>query len=126
MAFFEHIRHAKNVAAAIGVGGVVYSAYTVSGLPLPATVYQVDHKIEAVQSSIQEVTFEVIETQRSVLALRRSALRTERYTLAKSAETEQATRRLGEIDDELVDIGKKEDLLGSKVRGIRSAVRAPT
>src|SRR5512139_3338486 len=127
----ETLRHAKNIAAALGVGGVVYSAYTVSGLPVPATVFQVDQRIENVRSAIHSLNGEMIETQRAVMALRRSALRGEKYTLMRTITTADTvakaalTRRMGEIEDEIADIEKKDDDLLKRSQAIRNGARAP-
>jgi hypothetical protein len=125
LSMWDTLGYAKTAAATLGVTGVLYSAYSVSGLPVPATVYQVDQRIERVRSSIQSVNVEVLETQRSVNSLRRSALRAERYLLSKTDPTVHSIRRLGEIDDELIDITKKDDVLGNKVQSIKNGARAP-
>ena len=125
------MRYAKNAATMTGVIGVTASAYAVSGLPVPATTHQVEQRVESVRNSIQTVNLEVIDTQRSVLALRRNVLRSEKYTLSQSLDKSDAstrlalTRRLGEIDDELSEIDKKDSLLLDRMQSIRSAARAP-
>jgi hypothetical protein len=130
--YIDILRHAKNAAAAIGVTGVVYSAYSSSGLPVPATIYQVETRIDGVRNSIQTVSVEVIDTQRSVIALRKNVLRSEKYTLSRTIESTDVTaklaltRRLGEIEDELSEIEKKDDALQRRMQSITSAARAPT
>jgi hypothetical protein len=129
--YLEILRHAKNAAAALGVTGVVYSAYSSSGLPVPATMYQVETRIDGVRNSIQTVSAEVIDTQRSVLALRKNVLRSEKYTLSRTIEGSDVsaklalTRRLGEIDDEITELEKKDDFLQRRMQSITSAARAP-
>jgi hypothetical protein len=117
MSPLSYLKPAKDVAAALGIGGIMLSAYTVSGLPMPATVYQLDQRVKPIELSVRAITLDSVETQRSLLALRRTFLRNEEYTLQKAIESGDAqtkitlTRRLGEIDDELVDISKRDDAL---------------
>lgn len=120
MSILGYLGRAKDVAAVLGVSGVVLSVYSASGLPVVATAYQVDLRVRPIEASVAAISEEVIETQRSVLAMRRTFLRNEKYTISRSIEAGDAatkatlTRRIGEIDDEIADIEKRDQALADK------------
>jgi hypothetical protein len=120
-----------NVAAVLSIAGLAASAYVMSGLPVPASTVFVEQRVDSVRSSIWAVSVDVIDTQRAVVALRRNVLRSEKYTLSLSLDKSDVgtqlalNRRLGEIDDELSEIDKKDGTLLDRLQSIRSAARAP-
>jgi hypothetical protein len=125
MSIWDYTGRAKDVAAVLGVGGVMFSVYSASGLPIPATAYQVDLRVKPIEQSVVAISADVIDTQRSVLAMRRTFLRNELYTISRSIETGDAstkitlTRRVGEIQDEISEIEKKDDALAVKARELK-------
>lgn len=130
MSLHQFGRISKDVAAALGVTGLIYSAYTASGLPIPATIYQVELRVAPINEQLKVLSAVQIETQRSVLAFRKGFLRDQRYSLdaalatADPANKITLTRRLGEISDEINDIEKQDDALSKSVQQLRTPVKS--
>lgn len=131
-----YVEKVKDVAALAGVGGVLWSVYSVSGLPVPATIKQVEERITAVNDTIKKnqtdtvrqldiVRVEQVEGQRSVIRLTRVSLRNERTALEKlSKEADLSSkvtiqRRIGEVDDQLKELDENDAELRQRVIRLR-------
>jgi hypothetical protein len=108
----------RDVAAALGMGGILWSAYTVSGLPVPATIKQVDERIAGINQTISGLRFDHLESRRETVRLARISLRNEKGAIERTLPdldgTTRATmnRRMGEIEDQL----KEYDALDMELR----------
>jgi hypothetical protein len=117
---------AKNVAAAMGVGGILWSAYSVSGLPVPATIHQVDERLGKLSKRMDGITIDQLEGQRSVIRLTRVSLRNEQtaleHVLTSAVETgtkRTISRRVLEIADELRILETRDDGLRKRIDGLQ-------
>lgn len=137
MAFAVYFEKAKDLAAVAGVGGALWSVYAASGLPVPATIRQVEERITAVQQTIatnQSATnkqfdgmrVEQIEGQRAVIRLTRVSLRNEQTSLERILEGSRDAvasttirRRLGEIGDQLKELDASEGELRDRISKLR-------
>jgi len=106
----------------------LWSAYAVSGLPVPATLKQVEQRIEVVSASLRELKADVLATQRSTIGLSRNLLRTERASAVRSTEVTGIDiparltfhRRVEEIDDLLRDLETSDAELRTAIAKLRS------
>jgi hypothetical protein len=132
-----YLEKAKDLAAVAGIGGVLWSAYSVSGLPVPATIKQVEEKIAAVQTTIgvnqrdtnkqlDSMRIEQIDGQRAVIRLTRVSLRNEQTSLERMVEglrdpvaSTTMRRRLGEIGDQLKELDASEGELRDRISKLR-------
>lgn len=130
------IDRAKDVAAAAGVGGVIWSAYSVSGLPVPATLKQVEQRIAAVNETITKnqtetkraldlLTIDQLDGRRSVIRLSRISLRNELANIQRIMPGVDANakltlgRRLGEIGDTLKELEDADGDLRDRIDKLR-------
>lgn len=115
----------KDVAAALGMGGVLWSAYSVSGLPIPATIAQVDQRIATVTETIKGVRLDGLEGRRAIIALNKTSLRNEKGAIERTisgldvAAKVTMTRRLGEIQDQLSDLDEQDTDLKQRMNALR-------
>jgi hypothetical protein len=135
--FAVYLEKAKDLAALAGIGGVLWSAYSVSGLPVPATLKQVEERITSVNETIKinqrdttrqldSVRVEQIDGQRAVIRLTRVSLRNEQTSLERILETAKdqvamttMRRRLGEIGDQLRELDASEGELRDRISKLR-------
>jgi hypothetical protein len=119
------IEKTKDLAAALGLGGVLWSAYSVSGLPIPATIAQVEQRISAVNETIKGVRVDGLEGRRSIIQLTKVSLRNEKGAIERTLENldtsarVKMTRRLGEIGDQLKDLDDQDGELRHKMNELR-------
>ncbi len=123
---------AKNVAAALGVGGVIFSAYASAGLPIPASQAFVETKVSAVVDRINEsdvatgkkidgLTATTLELQRKSIVQQRARLRYEfgaNTTLTAKADAVRRValeRRAAEISDELAELDRDDVELRARI-----------
>lgn len=114
---------AKNVAASCGVAGVLYGAYTASGLPVPATIAQVEQRVEKVTKRIDGLTVDQLQGQRAIIRLSRISLRNELTALQRILDTATTdtglkttlTRRQGEIGDQLKELDDQDGELRTRI-----------
>ena len=128
---------AKDVLSLLGIGGILMSAYTVSGLPVPATVHQVDIRVAAavtelkapigvMSGEIRNLKVASLEGERANLRPVRAFLRNELNTLRRLVEAApEATklplqRRQSEIEDEIRDLHTRDDELRRRIDALRS------
>ena len=117
------LKLAKDLAAAMGVGGILWSAYSVSGLPVPATIKQVEERITVVTKRIDGLSRDQLEGQRIVLRLTRVSLRNEQTALEQVAQSNTIetgtkrtlSRRLAEISDELKILDDRDETLRKRI-----------
>lgn len=106
----------KDVAAAAGIGGVMWSAYAVSGLPVPATLHQVEQRIEGVSKRIDSLQIDQLDGQRAVVRLSRISLRNEASVLEQSG---MKTTRRSEIDDQLRELDAADADLRDRIHKLK-------
>jgi len=140
MSISQYIEAGKNVAAALGVGGVLWGAYASSGLPVPATIKQVEEKIAAVNDTIKknqsDTTAQIeslrsdnLEGQRAVIRLTRVGLRNEQSALERVIVTADPTakvtmgRRLGEISDQLKELDANDAELRTRIGELKTLAK---
>ena len=122
---FAAIEKIKDVAAALGVGGVLWSAYSVSGLPIPATLAQVEERIESINATIRGMKIDLLTGQRATITLTRVSLRNERTALDSALDKLEPSarstveRRLGEIDDQLRELEQTDAALRTRINGLQ-------
>jgi hypothetical protein len=115
----------KDLAAALGFGGVLFSAYTASGLPVPATIQQVDQRIASVNETIKGVRIDGLEGRRGIISLTKTSLRNEKGAITRTIESLDSSakvtmnRRLGEIDDQLKDLEDQDGEVRAKMNELR-------
>jgi hypothetical protein len=135
--FAVYLEKAKDLAALAGIGGVLWSAYSVSGLPVPATLKQVEERITSVNETIKinqrdttrqldSVRVEQIDGQRAVIRLTRVSLRNEQTSLERILDSTKdqvamttMRRRLGEIGDQLRELDASEGELRDRISKLR-------
>jgi hypothetical protein len=116
---------AEKVAAALGAGGVAFSIYTAAGLPIPATIAQVDKRIEIVNDAISGVRLENLEGRRSIIQLTRVSLRNEKGAIERSMESLDSparvtmNRRVGEIGDQLKELDDQDAEVRAKMNSLK-------
>ena len=121
------LKLAKDLAAAMGVGGILWSAYSVSGLPVPATIKQVEERITVVTKRIDGLSRDQLEGQRIVLRLTRVSLRNEQTALEQVAQSNTIetgtkrtlSRRLAEISDELKILDDRDETLRKRIESLQ-------
>ena len=118
--------HARDIAAALGVGGILWGAYASSGLPVPATIHQVEMRIGEVNKGIQDLRVMVLESRRGQLVSTRNFLRNERGGLTRAlpqipdlVTRTTMERRVAQIDDELLDIAAQDEDLKKSITTLR-------
>ena len=127
MNFAGAIDLAKNAAAIMGVGGVLWSAYSVSGLPVPATLHQVDERLSKITKRMDGLSVDQLEGQRAVIRLTRVSLRNEQTALVQVNESSNLetgakrtlSRRLAEIGDELKILDDRDEGLRKRIDGLQ-------
>jgi hypothetical protein len=123
--FTVALEKGKDLAAALGLGGVMFSAYTASGLPVPATIAQVDQRIAAVTETIKGLRVDGLEGRRAIIALNKTSLRNEKGAIERSVATVDSaakvtmTRRLGEITDQLADLDQQDTEIRTKMNELK-------
>jgi hypothetical protein len=111
----------KDLAAFMGLTGVLWSAYSVSGLPVPATIAQVDQRIATVTETIKGVRVDGLEGRRAIISLTKTSLRNEKGAIARTIEGLDVSakvtmnRRLGEIEDQLKDLEDQDTEVRTKM-----------
>lgn len=127
---------AKNVAAALGVGGVIFSAYASAGLPIPASQAFVETKVSAVVDRINEsdvatgkkidgLAATTLELQRKSIVQQRARLRYEfgaNTALTAKADAVRRValeRRAAEISDELAELDRDDVELRARIDKLR-------
>jgi hypothetical protein len=116
----------KEVAAALGAGGVAFSIYTASGLPVPATIGQVETRIAAVNETIKGVRVDGLEGRRSIIMLTKTSLRNEKGAIERTlgaldmAARVTMNRRIGEIGDQLKDLEEQDAEVRAKMNALKS------
>lgn len=119
------IEKGRDVAAALGMGGVLWSAYSVSGLPVPATIAQVDARIAAVSEQVKGLKIDQLDSQRSMIRLTRITLRNEHSALERSIASVDVptkvtmTRRQGEIDDTMKELDATDQDLRERIAELK-------
>jgi hypothetical protein len=123
--FTSVLEKAKDVGAALGFGGVLWSAYSVSGLPIPATIAQVDQRIAAVTETIKGVRVDGLEGRRAIISLTKTSLRNESGAITRTIEGLDVSarvtmnRRLGEIGDQLKDLEEQDTELRQRMNELK-------
>lgn len=103
----------KNIAATVGVVLPLGGIYTMSGLPVPATISQVETRIQPIKDGMQSLQITVLQGQLESLRTRRNFLRADLYALDSARPPKDAAsslinqRRKGQIGDELADIDRQ-------------------
>ncbi|SFG88248.1 hypothetical protein [Methylobacterium gossipiicola] len=130
------IEYAKTAAAALGVGGVLFSAYATAGLPIPASQEFVEAKVGAVVDRINEsdvvmgkkidvLSATTLELQRKSIVQQRARLRYEfgaNTALATKADAVRRValeRRAAEISDELAELDRDDVDLRARIDKLR-------
>lgn len=130
------IEHAKTAAAALGVGGVLFSAYASSGLPIPASqgfvrteLAQVVAKIDASDLStarkIDGLAATTLELQRKGIIAGKARLRFEAaanaslINKADPARRMTLERRASEIDDEIKELDRDDESLRMRIERLK-------
>jgi len=116
MSFSRALEVGKDVAAAAGIGGVMWSAYAVSGLPVPATLHQVELRIGDVSKRIDSLQIDQLDGQRAVVRLSRNSLRTEATVLEQAG---VRTPRRSEIEDQLRELDAADTELRDRIHKLR-------
>jgi hypothetical protein len=131
------IEHAKNVAAVLGVGGVLFSAYATAGLPVPASqafvkseVGLVVTKIEAsdvaTARKIDGLAATTLELLRKGIVQSKARLRFELAAnaslLPKADPSRRVTleRRASEIEDEIRDLDRDDTNLRDRIERLKA------
>lgn len=116
---------AKNIAAALGVGGVLVSAYATSGLPVPASQSFVEAKIGSVVSRIDGLTASTLELSRRNIIQEKARLRFELQANAglmpKADPVRRVTleRRSAEIGDQIAQLDRDDEGLRTKIEKLK-------
>lgn len=130
------VEHAKNLAAALGVGGVLFSAYASSGMPVPASQAFVETKVSAVVAKIDAsdlitakkidgLAATTLELQRKAIVQQKARLRFElganAATVSKADPARRVTleRRSAEISDELAELDRDDVELRTRIDKLR-------
>lgn len=135
--FAAVLEHAKTVAAALGVGGVLASAYATSGLPVPASqafvksevglvVAKIDASDLATAKKIDGLAATTLELQRKGIVQSKARLRFELAAngslLSKADPARRITmeRRSAEIEDEIRDLDRDDANLRERIERLRA------
>lgn len=105
----------KRTTAILGAAVAVCGAYVAVGLPIPATEASVTARLQpfsVVLTSVQTTQKQIVV---DLSAVQRNQLRNERFTLERSMKTASPADRIafqlriGQIDDEIVRLTKREE-----------------
>jgi|SRR5215203_1075096 len=123
--FTVALEKTKEVAAALGAGGVAFSIYTASGLPVPATITQVESRIAVVTETIKGVRVDGLEGRRSIIMLTKTSLRNEKGAIERTLDALDSSarvtmnRRLGEIGDQIRDLDEQDAAVRAKMNELK-------
>jgi len=116
----------KNIAATIGVIIPLGGIYTAAGLPVPATITQVDSRINPLREGLVNLQLVVLQQQRESLTARRNFLRQDKFQIqtANTAVNELQKRlnesRLSQIEDSIREIEAKDVVIQKKIEELTS------
>lgn len=117
----------KNIAATIGVIIPLGGIYTAAGLPVPATISQVDSRINPLREGLVNLQLVVLQQQRESISARRNFLRQDKFQImtANSTTKDDMQKRLNEsrlsqIDDSLREIEAKDVTIQQKIEELTS------
>lgn len=130
------VDQAKNLAAALGVGGVLLSAYASSGMPVPASqgfvraevgtvVARIDTSDLATAKKIDGLAATTLELQRKAIVQQKARLRFEARAnaslLPKADPARRATleRRSAEVEDEIAELDRDDEGLRARIERLR-------
>lgn len=130
------LEHAKNLAAALGVGGVLLSAYASSGMPVPASQAFVDARVATLVAKIEAsdvatakkidgLAATTLELQRKAIVQQKARLRFELQAnaslQAKADVARRVTleRRSAEIQDEVTELDRDDEGLRARIEKLR-------
>lgn len=131
--------HAKNAAAALGVGGALFGAYASSGLPVPASTVFVEAKVASVVARIDasdqatakrfdSLNASTLELQRKAIVNQRARLRFEEranrslHERADPVRRVTLERRATEISDELLELDRDDEGLRHRIEKLRVSI----
>jgi len=116
----------KNIAATIGVIIPLGGIYTAAGLPVPATISQVDSRINPLREGLVNLQLVVLQQQRESLTARRNFLRQDKFQIqtANTAVNDLQKRlnesRLAQIEDSIREIESKDVVIQGKIEELTS------
>lgn len=116
----------KNIAATIGVIIPLGGIYTAAGLPVPATISQVDSRINPLREGLVNLQLVVLQQQRESLTARRNFLRQDKFQIqtANTAVNDLQKRlnesRLSQIEDSIREIEAKDIVIQKKIEELTS------
>jgi hypothetical protein len=116
----------KNIAATIGVIIPLGGIYTAAGLPVPATISQVDSRINPLREGLVNLQLVVLQQQRESLTARRNFLRQDKFQIqtANVAVSDLQKRlnesRLSQIEDSIREIEAKDIVIQKKIEELTS------
>jgi hypothetical protein len=116
----------KNIAATIGVIIPLGGIYTAAGLPVPATISQVDSRINPLREGLVNLQLVVLQQQRESLTARRNFLRQDKFQIqtANTAVNDLQKRlnesRLAQIEDSIREIEAKDLVIQKKIEELTS------
>jgi hypothetical protein len=117
----------KNIAATIGVIIPLGGIYTAAGLPVPATISQVDSRINPLREGLVNLQLVVLQQQRESISARRNFLRQDKFQIQTANGTTQNElqkrlneSRVNQIEDSLREIEAKDLVIQKKIEELTS------